>query len=113
MKIYLICCGLGYMAAQLVVATAFIQAAIMRAAERNRFPKYLRVAFKYANGLATLGAFLSWGELVGSFLRSCGDLCRFALVITLAFGMGVAFFAIRELDGLRKTNDTRPRPSIK
>ena len=102
LKTYLICGGMGYLAALIVSATALIQAAIIRAAERNPLPQYLSAAFKYANGLVTLGAFLAWGALVGPFLRSGGDTYRFALVTGLIAGLAVAFFAIRELDALRK-----------
>ena len=102
-KTYLICCGLGYLASLIVAATALIQAAIIRAAARNSLPQYLALAFKLANGLSTLGAFLAWGALVGPFLRSGGDTYRYPLAITLLVGLGVTFFAIRELDGLRQS----------
>lgn len=54
LKNYLICCGLGYLGALVVSATALIQAAIIRAAERNLPPGYVTATLKIANGLCAL-----------------------------------------------------------
>ena len=78
-----------------------MQAAIVRSVERNSFPKSLSVSLTIANGIASLGAMLAWGSLIGPHLRAGGDSYRFSLAAGILLGLGVMFFVLRELDGLR------------
>jgi hypothetical protein len=101
-KAYLICFGLGYLLALVPIATALIAAAVIRAAGRNSFPKLLSVSLKIANGIASLGAMLAWGSLIGPYLRTGGDSYRYSLAAGTLIGLSVMFLVLRELDGLRK-----------
>jgi hypothetical protein len=101
---YLICCGLGYLVALIACAVALIQASIIRFAKRNSLPKYLTTTLKVANGVSAMTAFFGLGTLAGQFLRSGGDLYRLIFASSAAIGLGIFFFAIRELDGLRQSN---------
>ena len=68
-------------------------------------PRYITAAFKIANGLGALGAFSAWGTLVGRFLRAGGIPYRYAFSVGMVIGLGIAFFALRELDGLRQSKN--------
>lgn len=102
-KNYLTCIGLGYLGALVVSATAVIQAAIMSAAERRLLKNGRAELSGMANGFCAFGALLALGALIGPFLRAGGDPYGFVLATGMTFGLGIAFFAIRELDGLRQS----------